>query len=435
MVNALKSIMKKKLIFILVALQLSFGLYMITSASSIIIDKKIKENNFLNLFNYKNTFVVKQSAEKKNQQSKDYFKNYSDLNNLEITFNDLKNNRIIKNAKVFFSFPLKIDGLDQNANDKYLKLNSAGQFKQFYQLTSKILVNSDFISNYDIKIKEGRNLKDSDFNLNYNNEEIPILIGLDYKGKVNIGDTFNHVAYTYDSSNFIGGVKEINITFKVVGIMQKHAIPSLLAKSNFIENVVYSDSLVVIPTVKGISDFSTGLSINDLGVFIELYDNSKISFVEDTLNNNLKNTGLYVSSYYLKKDYDAIKSNLQQDVVSSLILGITVTLISVIGITSIIIGELYRRRKEFGIRICLGATISNLCKEIFVEIGLICISSMILSYVFLYIQTDIKTIINKFNIIQLELNLLIIFLLTIIISIEPILIIRNMEPVKLLKNK
>ncbi|MDD7795914.1 ABC transporter permease [Clostridium sp. 'White wine YQ'] len=423
------------MIFILIILQLSFGLYMVTSASSIVIDKKVKENNFANLFNYKNTFVIKQAANKNGQESKEYFKHYRELSNLETTFDNLKDNGTIRNAKVFFTFPLKIDGLDQKANEKYWKLNLQGQYKQFYQYTSKILVNNDFINSYSIKMKEGRGLKASDFNVDYTHEEIPILIGLDYKDKVHIGDTFHNSAYIYDASSFNGGIKQVNVTFKVVGIMDKHSIPSLLAKSNFIENVVYSDSLVVIPTVKGVDDFSTGLSINDLGIFVEMYDNSKVSLVEDTINNNLKNTGLYVSSYSLKKDYEGIKSNLQSDLKNSLFLGITVTLISVIGIISIIIGELHRRKKEFGIRICLGATVSNLCKEVFMEIGLISISSMILSYVFLYIKTDIKTIISTFNIIQLLVNILIICILTIIISIEPILIIRKMEPVELLKSK
>jgi ABC-type antimicrobial peptide transport system permease subunit len=435
MVNAIKSMMKKKLIFVLVVLQLSFGLNMITSASSIIIDKVVKENNFTNLFNHKNTFVIKQMAENKNQKSIDYFRNYNTLNTLENTFNDLKNSGVIKNSKVFFSFPLKIDGLDQNANEKYLLLNQQGLFKEFYQFTSKILVNSDFINNYNIKIKQGRNLKESDFNLDYKHEEIPILVGLDYKGKINIGDTFKQNAYTYDNSKLAGEIKSVNLTFKVVGIMDKHAIPSLLAKSNFIENVIYSDSLVVIPTIKGVTDFSTGLSINDLGVFVELKDNSDITLVENKLNSKLEGTGLYVSSYALEKDYQGIKSNLQNDTNNSLVLGIILTIISVIGIVSIVVGNLYKRKKEFGVRICVGATIPQLCKEVFIEIGLICMASLLLSYSFSFIKSDIKTITSTFSIIQLLINVLIIVFLTIIISIEPILIIRKMEPVELLKSK
>jgi hypothetical protein len=300
MINAIKSMMRKKLIFILVVLQLSFGLYMITSASSILIDKQIKENNFSKLFNYKNTFIIKQMSENKNQQSADYFKSYQRLTELESTFSNLKNDNIIKNAMVFFTFPCKINGLDENANEKYLKSYQGNQIKQFFQFTSKILVNQDFIGNYNIKIKSGRSLKKNDFNVDYKHEEIPILIGLDYKDKINIGDTFKKSAFTYDNSKFPGEIKEINLTFKVVGIMDKHAVPSLLAKSKFIENVIYSDSLVVIPTVKGVDDFSTGLSINDLGIFVELYDNANITQVEDAINSSLKDTKLNVSSYSLK---------------------------------------------------------------------------------------------------------------------------------------
>jgi hypothetical protein len=132
---------------------------MITSASSILIDKQIKENNFSKLFNYKNTFIIKQMSENKNQQSADYFKSYQRLTELESTFSNLKNDNIIKNAMVFFTFPCKINGLDENANEKYLKSYQGNQIKQFFQFTSKILVNQDFIGNYNIKIKSGRSLK------------------------------------------------------------------------------------------------------------------------------------------------------------------------------------------------------------------------------------------------------------------------------------
>jgi putative ABC transport system permease protein len=127
--------------------------------------------------------------------------------------------------------------------------------------------------------------------------------------------------------------------------------------------------------------------------------------------------------------------NLKNDTTNTLILGIVLTLISTIGIISIIVGSLHKRKKEFGIRICLGATTTTLCKEVFLEISIMSLSALALSYVILYFKTNIKTIISMFNILQLSVNILIILTLTVIISIAPILIIRKMEPVELLKSK
>lgn len=432
MINIFKSMMRKKLVLCLIVIQLSIGLYMVNVSSCVIIDKQIKLNNFTKLFNYNNTYVLKQFNTDKDR---DYFKDCSDLSELEYTFKDLKEKGIIKNSKIFFSFPCKVDGLDEKCKKDYLALMNSDKFKQFYQLTSKILVNEDFINDYNIKINDGRNLTKDDFNIDYTRKEIPILVGLDYKGKINIGDTFKKTAIKFDNNSIKLGTKEVNLKFKVVGIMEKNAIPSLLAKSKFIENVVYSDSLVVIPTIKNVEDFSSGLAINDLGIFVELSDISNLSLVEDALNAKLKNTGLYISSYSLKKDYLNIKSNLAKDTMNSLILGIVLLVISTIGITSIILGNLHKRRKEFGIRICAGATLTDLCKEISLEILLMNLSALALSYSYLFFFTDKKAPVNIFNGIQLTINLLLILVLVIVISITPILIIRKMKPAELLKCK
>lgn len=432
MINIFKSMMRKKLVLCLTVIQLSIGLYMINMSSSVIIDKQIKLKNFTKLFNYKNTYVMKQMNDDENRNN---FKDYRDLNELENTFNSLKEKGLIKNSKVFFSFPCKIDGLDENCREDYKKLSNSSQMKQYYNLTSKILVNKDFVDNYNIKIKYGRNLKSEDFDLDYTHEEIPILIGLDYKGKVNVGDIFNKTALKLDSNSFKFITKQVNVKFKVVGIMEKNAIPSLLAKSKFIENVVYSDSLVVIPTVKDVEDFSSGLAINDLGVFIELNDNSNVSIVEDTLNNKIKHTGLYLSSYSLNKDYLDIKANLINDTMNSLVLGGILLIISTIGITSIIIGNLHKRKREFGIRICAGATITDLCEEVFLEILLVNLAALALSYLYLFFNADKKVSVNILNGTQLGINLFLILILVIIISSTPILMIRKMKPVELLKSK
>ncbi|EPZ1654232.1 hypothetical protein ACXKXE_004866, partial [Escherichia coli] len=104
MKKILKYIRMKKILFILLILQLSVGIYLLTLSSTIIIEKFDKLNKFNSLFNYEKTYLMKAESIK-NQQNGDGYWNIRKLSELEKKFDNLKSESIINSTKVYFSIP------------------------------------------------------------------------------------------------------------------------------------------------------------------------------------------------------------------------------------------------------------------------------------------------------------------------------------------
>lgn len=431
MKKILKYIRMKKFLFMLLTLQLSVGIYLITLSSTIIIEKLDKLNRFNNLFNYEKTYLMKVESPKNKQNFNEYW-NISKLSELEKKFEDLKSESIIKNTKVYFSIPLLIDGIDNNIIDKYKSLQISSP-KEFFQYTSKIIVNYDLVKDYNVKMGYGRWFEKLDFNPK--NNEIPIVLGSDYEKNIKVGQRFKKVVLTKDSSSMTPKTKEIEVEFVIIGIMEKNSMGSLLTKNNFIENYIYSDSLVLIPTVPGIDDLSFGVAMNDMGVFVELNNIYDLDKVKGILNNEIKEIGLNVTAYPLFNEYTLIKNNFFKDYQNYLILGIILLTISVVGVICVTLGEVNKRKCEFGIKFAVGSTLNIICYELFIEMMILSSSSLIITYILLYFTSNNNLFNRLTSINQMIFNLTFIILLTIILSTLPIITIRKMKIVDMIRSK
>ncbi|MDU0937443.1 MAG: ABC transporter permease [Dermabacter sp.] len=431
MKKILKYIRMKKILFILLILQLSVGIYLLTLSSTIIIEKFDKLNKFNSLFNYEKTYLMKAESIK-NQQNGDGYWNIRKLSELEKKFDNLKSESIINSTKVYFSIPLLIDGIDNNIMDKYKKLQNNSP-KEFFQYTSKIIINYDFAKDYNVKMKAGRWFKKLDFNSEY--KEIPIVLGSDYEKNIKVGQRFKKIVLTTDTSSMILKTKEIEVEFVVIGIMEKNSIGSLLTKNNFIENYVYSDSLVLIPTVSGIDDLSFGVSMNDMGIFVEINNVYDLDKVQSLLNNEIKGTGLNITAYPLFNEYTLIKNNFFKDYQNYLILGIILLTISVVGVICVTLGEVNKRKCEFGIKLAVGSTLNRICYEVFVEMMILSSSSLIIAYILLYFTSNNNLFNRLTSINQMIFNLTFIIILTVILSMLPIISIKKMEIVDMIRSK
>ncbi|MGL6184388.1 MAG: FtsX-like permease family protein [Clostridium chrysemydis] len=419
MKNALKSITRMKFLFFLIILQLSIGLYMVNSATAIIQDNTLKKKNFDKLFNFNNTYVARIIPE---NYGPNITTDYNKVNEFYKRLGDFKKQGLISRYSIVFPMLFEIPGIDKFLPEEFKVATEKTAIHR-----AKILVNNEFINNYDIKVVQGRTLNENDFNLNWNEVEIPILIGNAYVDKLNVGDIVtSNLRYKFNEAKN----SMIKVKFKVVGIMEHNSIPTILAKSDFLENVVYSDYTVVIPSINDFFMLSPGVALGDQGVYIE---SNNIEEFERAISSELDSENMKINLYSLKSDYDGIMKELSKNIINSVLLGFTLLLLSLIGITVILLGELQRRKREFGIRLGCGATLSDLCKEIIFEVMYMMIFSSILSVVLMCLRNIGK---NNFMSYQLVLvNIILITIFTFIISIIPVLKIKKMNVVELIRGK
>lgn len=421
--NALKSLCRMKFLAFLIILQLSLGLSMLNSTTALIQDTTTKKQNFDRLFDFKRTYIVRIAPSKNeeiNPQSIDSLKKYISSNKFYSNFEEFKKLGLIDSYSILFPTFLQIDDLDKFIPEEFRTANEKTMIHR-----AKIIVNEDFIKRKGINIIKGRELTSNDFT--GNNDTIPILIGNAYKNNIEIG-TILPVSLITSIENEKINLKEIN--FKVVGIMEHNSLPSIITKSNYMENIVYSDYSVVIPSIESIFDLSAGIALVDQGAYIET---NNIENLINTLNSELKDINMTTDIISLKDDYEGILEDLTRNIMNSVTLGSTLTFLSIIGITAVLLGELKRRKKEFGVRLASGATIKILCKEITYEIMFMMIFSSILSLLINWISTIGKD--NFINIYLILSNILIISILTFIISIIPVLQLRKMTIIELVRGK
>ena len=96
-----------------------------------------------------------------------------------------------------------------------------------------------------------------------------------------------------------------------------------------------------------------------------------------------------------------------------------------VGTSCIILGQLNKRKREFGIKIAMGATLKDISRDIIIEILCIVIAASIIS---LFLNLKVGIGINI-----LILNLCLVTVMTILISIFPVREIKKMNVVELVK--
>lgn len=449
--NALKSLKRIRLMALLIILQLSIGLSMLNSVTMIYQENTEKLNTFKGLFNFENTYLVtlhdslpKGKLGKSDVSGQDglskqimYANKYNEF--IEV----LKNEGKIKTNSFYFSAgDPPIQELDKYLPQKYKNLAGINKAR----LTAKININSDFLKCYQLKIRSGRNFTDEDFKIDYKKDNIPIIVGLDFMPNVKVGDVFsdkvkriveNSEIKTESDKKSLDANQLVlaDVKYEVIGIMEHNAIPSIVTKENLIENLTYSDSFQIIPTVEELDYINEGTILLSGGSYIEVLEPSVIDYIKSETESDMEENNLEFKTKPLKEEARKIQETLIRGVTSSLALGTTLTLLSIIGITSIITGELSKRKKEFGIRISSGATLKILTKEIIQEIFIMITISCILSVLSSLIKNYIFYSSASLSISFLGINILIIGVLTIIISILPIVKIRKMNVIDLIRGK
>ena len=429
MFNALKSIKRLRMLTFLMVFQLAFGLSLINNVifhNLNTIDKKIA---FTTMFDVKNTYLVRVQP---NFKQNEIIPNGEFLTTKKVAdeIYKLKDTGIVRNVYSCFNNP-KVSPILEGKNSIEYSNMSPEIVPRFL---CNLVIDENFIDKYSFEVDEGRGLSKSDAHIDYETQEIPILLGQDYKNNMSIGDTFKGPAtIKYTDSEFIS--KEVS--FKVVGFLEKDSAFTFLAKTEIFKAVTFSNSIVVIPGIKDVDMYSTTIALNDVGIFIEGNDGTTHDDIENKIRNVIKDidpNNVFKYEYKitsLNDDIASISENFQNDISTNLLFGVVLTILSLVGITTTILGELNSRNKEIGTRISVGATIKALCIEQIYEIMFMITISIAISNLYLKFTSEDY----QLSIGLIIANIVILIIFTIVISIMPILRLKNYNVIDLLREE
>ncbi|MGL5149557.1 MAG: FtsX-like permease family protein, partial [Clostridium sp.] len=269
--------------------------------------------------------------------------------------------------------------------------------------------------------------------LDYKKDNIPVILGGGLKDKFKVGDKMNWEARTSMSDD-----SKIMVTFEVVGFYKENEMIWFNTFDTLAGSAIFANSSIIYPRVKGLQDISYGNVLGDGGIYFELTPEMDIKEAHSAILEAIKPIGdkygyefNVVKSTSLQKDLELLGLNLDRDSGITKILAVVFTIISVLGITSTMLGELKRRKKEFGVRLSQGATINKICIELLIEIFLICLISSLFSLALVWWMNSAVTLSSRIILI----NLMYITILTCVISIIPLIFMRKMDIIELVRGK
>lgn len=428
MFSGIKRVKKMGAIAFLMIVQLSIGLTMINTSGKLFEESQTRKKGIDDLFNVENSLMFR-IVPSVGLEKGNLFRVWLDGNKAESVFNEMKELGLISKKLVYAPVPnvLGIDELIEKIPNKYKNLSKI----QKEDYTSNILINKEFYKHYDLKISSGRNFKDSDFDLDYKTTNIPILLGKDFEGIFELGKVFpwKDISNVDEESSKKSvedtKLEEDTVNFEVVGFLERNAIPTTtLPNQQFATSIIYSDIIAIIPTVKDFIYFTDGRGMAGTGVILEYPKGTDVKNLEETLQKKLR-------AYDLKGDEislgakNLITETYDRDVKSSIALGVLLLVLSMVGTSCIILGQLNKRKREFGIKIAMGATLKDISRDIIIEVLCIVIAASIIS---LFLNLKVGIGINI-----LILNLCLVTVMTILISIFPVREIKKMNVVELVK--
>lgn len=426
--NALKSLMKFRIIYILIIFQLSVGLSMINISTTVQSNAQNKINKFNKLFNFESTYLsqlVTFHNINPDELSTDRMKSLITTKGEEVykKIVELESEGVIKDIYIYEPISGFINGVVENIAEQYKNLPD----DTLRKYASCITMNQEFYERYNIPIVEGRGLQRDDFNRDYKTETIPIVIGEDYRGKVSLGEKFTQ------EYNFMYIGQEANVTYEVVGFYKSGNLASIWSSNKFIDSLTYSDSLQIRPIIHG-TPINELWTMIDYGFFLDITSGSNKQKVESEISKILEGTNFYLKLIPLNEDYENAVNVLREDWINSLVLGGMMVFLSILGTIVTMIGEVNKRNREFGVKIGCGATKKKLIKEMFLEIFLLVSMSVIIAYSITFIKSlFIEGTVLWMNIVII--NFILTIVLTCIISIIPIIKLSKLSVIEMIKER
>lgn len=439
--KSLKSIfrMGKMAFFIMVQLAIAISIFnILNNLGSIGVHKTISE-----FMDYENSrFLIIEEENLIEEVSMGKGMSYGKPNELGLLVNEkkqdihrelenLKRDGKIENFIIYQYTPQPREFYDSLRKEGLEAKESSGRNLIPYDITA--IINQGFLEEVDIKIKSGRTLIKDDFKRDYKKETIPILIGNQLEKIYKVGDKIKREGSSLNDRGDV--VNKEEFFFEVVGILEKDSIPiSSFIYDNFLETMDLPNSLILIPENNQIEGYSLNVGEDSFGPIIKL--NGNIS--EEKLLLKIKESLLKIDSKLgnLKirlepvAGQDEIIKFLYKDTNKIISIGVIIMVLSILGLTTVILGEINKRKREIGIRLAAGATINDIGKELIIEIFLLTLGSTTLSFWFMYLIIGIINLKASFIIG----NLILIIIITFAIALIPLLEIRKLKVIELINN-
>lgn len=319
-----------------------------------------------------------------------FVKDYEKVVHLKDFYNELGNNSLIEYYEEIEQ-PVEVDEFKATEIFRY------GYEEQFESDEIKqILLNYNSWHNNNLceKIIEGDDLKKSDF-VQENYEEIPVILGYEYRDYYNIGDTMDVTLST-----------DVFGHYKVIGIMNKDT--SIWVN----DNLVYLDRYIIAPALTiqqepcDYSDliYQGFLYMQKINGVVKLSDNYSFQeFMVDFERLRIKYNIFDINILnYSTLETNALKLLLYENsnnLMGMLILMCTYIFISVIVYILIILNS---SRYRFGVYIISGYRLLDLKKNIYCKIlGIVVIPILFLLFINYEYWTDISGIMDLLDICML----------------------------------
>lgn len=321
------------------------------------------------------------------------------------------------------------------------KFISPGGRGESYSWVRSIDVSENFMKNFAFEIEQGRNFSDNDFRKDIK-DAIPVILGPDYKNFFNINDEIKY------NNMYGGGIRKL----KVIGFLKKNYYFLSNSELNPRFDTINLDSYVIFPiqpieNTMSLKEYDKGYSYmknvlefrNLLNSLIIINTNSKTEKdkIIYEINNEVKKLNLQtdITIEDLTNKSDTLINRFNNSVRESESVAYMTILFTSIGIICTSLNSIKKRYEEFGVHIAYGCTIKDISIRIFHEIFMITTASLILACFFIVIINKKFRLPNEAIISWICLIKLILFsiMLSLIISILPILKILKSKPTDLIK--
>lgn len=427
----LKMIKKRKMQFILMIVQLSISIMAFAYVGSYALDTYEQYKSTKQLLNVDRMLYV---------SSKSTIP--IDTSNLVEVYEEIKKlqeENIIKNVKALAKSECDFPELEAVAK----KYDSGESYN------TMILVSEEFMKDYPVRIKEGRNFTKEDFDLTSVRDEEPIIIGEGLSEYLKVGQV---ISIQYDlPMGLLPDIPAEDLTYtrkyKVIGIAEKDSLMDFTSITDFSHAVI--DNFIIYKPFNKVRTFignSEGVKLGELNelesaiissnAIIEAADGVDMENLIGQLNIILKKYDLSKMEFRkLDNTYNRRLDETKNMFVVMTGLTLMILIFSLSGVLGTTLFLIRKRYTEFGIHLSLGATVNDIIKLVLSELALMTLISTIIGYIGAYYLLKDSHLYNA----EIMLQRLLYFSLIVFIPILGLMIItasvrlKKINPVELLR--
>ena len=327
-----------------------------------------------------------------------------------------KNMSILKDIKSYFENNKNIEFLSVRSDEVLLRkevainetivTNIMVNFEnEDYIRTQGFCVNKKFLEKMNYDLLDG---SIEEFNIEKDKDYIPVILGYTYKDKYKVGDRIETI-----NNDYTGEYKKTEL--KVVGILLKENYvheDGILAERQSLKNAI------LFPFDENITLINNDNVKSHLFINIELNNYIKSGYVilnnnesADEINKDLLKFKLKYQLEDLNKSIEEYRNELIDHLKPGIYMAIIVILFSIISVVIVMINSIAKDKKEFGINIMIGATMSDIRIRVLGQVFSLLGISIVISSILLK-SFDVF----NFNIIDLSLTVGVMVGILIVIS-------------------